>query len=87
MEQAQSGTEAISRNANNFATHVADTTGQDAMKNIRSSFKTIADFIEETVPSGRERQTALTKVEESMFWANPGPCSIHQGLGYFEEEE
>jgi hypothetical protein len=39
---------------------------------IRTACRILADVIDRTVPEGREKALALTKVEESMMWANAG---------------
>ena len=33
-----------------------------------------------TVPEGREQSTAITKIEEAMFWANAGIARNHELL-------
>jgi len=37
---------------------------------IRSNCRVLADFFNETLPEGREKSLAVTRVEEAMFWAN-----------------
>lgn len=37
---------------------------------VRHSAKTFATRLVNEVPDGRERNLALTKIEEAMFWAN-----------------
>lgn len=39
---------------------------------IRRHAKILAILIVRTVPEGRERSLALTKLEESVMWANAG---------------
>jgi hypothetical protein len=39
---------------------------------IRSAAKEFSHLIADTVPSSRELSTALTKIEEAVFWANAG---------------
>lgn len=41
---------------------------------IRAKAKELAQLIDEVLPTkaGRERATAITKVEEAMMWANAG---------------
>ena len=37
---------------------------------VRDTFKAAAMQLEITLPDGREKALALTKLEEGMFWAN-----------------
>jgi hypothetical protein len=39
---------------------------------IREKCSTLANIINTEVPDGREKSTAITKLEEVMFWANAG---------------
>lgn len=39
---------------------------------LRQASKNLALLITELVPPGRERSTAITKLEESTMWANKG---------------
>lgn len=56
---------------NRFAFHAATTDEKrDAHTSIRQHCRRLADFINESVPDGREKATAITKLEEVMFWAN-----------------
>lgn len=42
----------------------------DAHTSIRQHCRRLADTVNESVPDGREKATAITKIEEAMFWAN-----------------
>jgi hypothetical protein len=54
-----------------FAFHAATTTEKrDAHSSVRQACRRLADQINEQCPDGREKATALTKIEEAMFWAN-----------------
>lgn len=54
-----------------FAFHAATTDEKrDAHTSVRQACRRLADHINETCPDGREKATALTKVEEAMLWAN-----------------
>lgn len=39
---------------------------------IREACKTLAHALDARVPNGREKALALTKLEETMMWANAG---------------
>ena len=39
---------------------------------IRDKAKELAYLIEELVPNGREKSLAITKLEETVMWANAG---------------
>lgn len=43
---------------------------QEKHAGIRNVILAVAHFINEEVPDGREKSTAITKLEEAMFWAN-----------------
>ena len=43
-----------------------------AIEDIRRDARILADLINTTVPHCREKATALTKLEEVVFWANAG---------------
>ena len=55
---------------NNFRYH-APKEGQPALyEAMREQGKELAKFILDNTPQGREQASALTKVEEAIFWAN-----------------
>jgi hypothetical protein len=58
--------------ANRFAYHPADTQEKrDRHESTRSLLLDTADrIVELTGPASREQSTAITKLEEAMFWAN-----------------
>lgn len=39
---------------------------------IRESCTELAHYVNGTVPDGREKSLAITKIEEAMMWANAG---------------
>lgn len=41
-----------------------------AHTDVREAFKSVAEFIDDLLIDGREKATALTKIEEAMFWTN-----------------
>lgn len=56
-----------------FAFHAApDDEKRDAHTSVRQACRRLADFLNETLPDGREKSVAITKVEEVMFWGNAG---------------
>lgn len=58
---------------NRFAFHAATTDEKrDAHTSVRQACRRLADYINESVPDGREKSTAITHVEHAMMWANAG---------------
>ena len=55
---------------NNFTYHPPKGTQQKRYETIREFAKTYAMFLIENCPDSRERSLALTKLEESVMWAN-----------------
>jgi hypothetical protein len=56
---------------NRFAFHAATTEEKrDAHTSVRQHCRKLADFLNEKLPDGREKSTAITKLEEVMFWGN-----------------
>lgn len=54
-----------------FAFHPATTDEKrNAHTSVREHCKTLAHYIADTVPAGREQALALTHIEEAMHWAN-----------------
>lgn len=54
-----------------FAFHAATSDEKrDSHTSVRQHCRALADFINEACPDGREKATAITKLEEVMFWAN-----------------
>jgi hypothetical protein len=49
-----------------------------AHENIRLACRMLARTIEELCPDGREKSTAVTRVEEAMFWANAAVARTQQ---------
>jgi hypothetical protein len=39
-------------------------------EDVRAACKYVAEFFGDTLPEGREKALAMTKLEEAMFWAN-----------------
>jgi hypothetical protein len=54
-----------------FAFHPATTEEKKAAHgSVRSACESLAHFVNEKCPDGREKSLAITKLEEVMFWAN-----------------
>jgi len=57
---------------NNFTYHAPKEGQPEKYQAIRNKAKELAYLIDESVPNSREKSSALTKLEESVFWANAG---------------
>jgi hypothetical protein len=55
---------------NRFTYHPPTPTRVMLHTGIREALKEVATRFNEHLPAGRELATALTKLEEAMFWAN-----------------
>jgi hypothetical protein len=55
---------------NIFKYHAPKAGQPEKYEAIREKAKELAYLIEELAPNSRERSVALTKLEESMMWAN-----------------
>lgn len=57
--------------AHRFAFHAATTEEKrDAHTSVRQACRTLADFLNEKLPEGREKALAMTNLEEVMLWGN-----------------
>lgn len=54
---------------NRFGYHASK---REAHEDVRAKVRELADFIDEVLSDGREKSTAMTKLEEVMFWTNAG---------------
>lgn len=55
-----------------FSNHPVDDDQIEIMQSLRDRGRALAQEIGRYVPEGREQSTALTKVEEAVFWAVAG---------------
>jgi hypothetical protein len=55
---------------NNFTYHSPNDKQQQIYQSIRSKAKELAYLIQDLVPESREKSLAMTKLEESVMWAN-----------------
>jgi hypothetical protein len=53
-----------------FAYHAPDEDRRKRHEQVRDACLTLAKAIDALCPNGREKSTAITKVEEAGFWAN-----------------
>ena len=53
---------------------VLDEEQQDEMQNLRERFSEMYDYIEKELMNSREKELALTKLEEAQFWAVKAIC-------------
>ena len=57
---------------NSFTYHAPKGNQQERYVKLRDTAKALAYLIKETVPTCREQSLAITKLEESIMWANKG---------------
>jgi hypothetical protein len=58
---------------NRFDVHPATTEDKRSEhESVREACKSLAHALDSRVPNGREKALALTKLEETMMWANAG---------------
>ncbi|WP_163538322.1 hypothetical protein [Gracilibacillus sp. YIM 98692] len=55
---------------NNFKYHAPSEEKVKVYNGLREHFKHMAQIIDRRCPDSREKSLALTKLEESMMWAN-----------------
>lgn len=55
---------------NNFTYHAPKPGQQEKYEALRSKAKELAYLIDDSCPASRERSLAMTKLEESIMWAN-----------------
>jgi hypothetical protein len=55
---------------NRFTYHPASPARGALHSDIRGALRAVASSFNDKLPPGRELATALTKLEEAMFWAN-----------------
>ena len=55
---------------NNFTYHAPKGDQQERYVHLRGEAKDLAVLIHHSCPASRERSLAITKLEESIFWAN-----------------
>ena len=56
------------------ATVVLDEEQQDEMQELRERFSEMYDYIEKELMNSREKELALTKLEEAQCWAAKAIC-------------
>lgn len=55
-----------------FNAHALDEDQAALVAQVRQAVKTCATLFALLIPEGREKSTAVTKLEEAAFWANAG---------------
>lgn len=65
---------------NRFAFHAATTQEKrDEHTSVRQRCRQLADWINESVPEGREKSSAITHLELVMFWSNAAIARKNEG--------
>jgi len=62
----------LERIEHDFTYHAPSGDQPQRYAKIRAMAKDLAIFLAENCPDGREKSTALTKLEECVMWANAG---------------
>lgn len=57
---------------NDFTYHAPNQDQIEDMVKLREAARLLAHLINQAVPNGREKNTALTKLEEAVFHSNAG---------------
>jgi hypothetical protein len=57
---------------NSFTYHPVKEGQDEIYQNLRNKAKELAYMIDALVPASREQSLAMTKLEESIMWANKG---------------
>jgi hypothetical protein len=65
-------TELLERIESDFTYHAPKGNQPEIYKTLRDTAKDLAILIANKCPDSRERSLALTKLEESIMWANAG---------------
>lgn len=55
---------------NDFTYHAPDDEARRSHEDVREVLRDAAHYLIDRLPAGRARSTALTKLEEAMFWSN-----------------
>jgi hypothetical protein len=55
---------------NNFKYHKADEVKGQKHDAVRNNCRELADTMDKLLPNSREKSLAMTKLEETMMWAN-----------------
>lgn len=53
-----------------FETITVDEEVGAQMEHLRKEARRLADYLDDVADDGREKSTAITKIEEAVFWAN-----------------
>lgn len=62
-----------------FGFHAATTPEkQNEHSSVRHACSELAVLLDHKLPDGREKATAITKLEEAMFWANAAIAREHK---------
>lgn len=62
--------ESYDRIENDFTYHPPTPEKGELHEEVRTTFKSVAHYMDELLPNSREKALVLTKLEEALLWAN-----------------
>jgi len=80
MPLSASDKQLLERIEDDFTYHPPQGDQAQRYEQLRATTKQLARLVIELCPDGRERSTALTKLEEAVMWANAGIARKTEGV-------
>lgn len=72
---------------NRFGFHKGTDVTMPKHQIVRESFKELSTILDETLPDGRAKSVAFTKLEEASMWANKAVAELAPVVTEFPEKE